>query len=147
MATIGNAASVTTATCTSHDPVKPTVITINAQIRRLAVTDIYRNLPLEERIGALRDGELTNQGVSVGSTPLTVQPKRKHDMSDDIAKWSCKQLPNGINPIVVCERQDLLDEIERLRREVESLNFALDDIADFVNDPQVDERIKDARNG
>jgi predicted translin family RNA/ssDNA-binding protein len=39
------------------------------------------------------------------------------------------------------------DEIERLRREVESLNFALDDIADFVNDPQVDERIKDARNG
>jgi hypothetical protein len=33
----------------------------------------------------------------------------------DNIEWHCKQLPNGMNPIVVCERQDLLDEIERLR--------------------------------
>ncbi len=47
--------------------------------------DTYRNLPLEERIGAMRDGEVTNQGASVGSTPLTAQPKRKHHMSEEIA--------------------------------------------------------------
>jgi hypothetical protein len=29
--------------------------------------------------------------------------------------WHCKQLPNGSNPLVVCERETLLAEIERLQ--------------------------------
>jgi hypothetical protein len=38
-ATGGNAANATTVTFTSHDPAKPTVITINARRKRLAVAD------------------------------------------------------------------------------------------------------------
>lgn len=34
-------------------------------------------------------------------------------MADD---WHCKQIPNGSNPLVVCERESLEAEIERLRR-------------------------------
>lgn len=33
-------------------------------------------------------------------------------MADD---WHCKQIPNGSNPLVVCEREALQAEIERLR--------------------------------
>ncbi len=39
MATGGNAVNATTATCTLHDPAKPTAITTNAQIKRLTMTD------------------------------------------------------------------------------------------------------------
>jgi hypothetical protein len=56
----------------------------------------------------------------------------------------------GVAVVTMLESEifsDAANEIERLRKEVESLNSALDDIADFVNDPQVDERIKDARDG
>jgi hypothetical protein len=28
--------------------------------------------------------------------------------------WSCKQIPNGMNPIVVCERSDLLEQVASL---------------------------------
>ena len=42
-------------------------------------------------------------------------------MSGDEAEWHCKQLPNGANPIVVCERAVLLAEVERLCAEVERL--------------------------
>jgi hypothetical protein len=59
MATGGNAANVTTATCTSHDPVRPTVTTINAQKKRLAMSDdiltqlrsvLDPEMPLSERL-------------------------------------------------------------------------------------------------
>lgn len=37
-------------------------------------------------------------------------------MSDDLSqRWACRQLPNGMMPIIVCERVDLLAEIKRLR--------------------------------
>ena len=44
-------------------------------------------------------------------------------MSNDIASrgWACKQIPNGQNPIVVCERGQLNDEVARLRAEVATL--------------------------
>jgi uncharacterized small protein (DUF1192 family) len=32
-------------------------------------------------------------------------------------EWHCKQLPNGNSPIVVCERETLQAEVERLRAE------------------------------
>lgn len=32
--------------------------------------------------------------------------------------WHCRQIPNGDEPIVVCEREDLLAEIERLRERI-----------------------------
>ncbi len=35
--------------------------------------------------------------------------------------WHCRQIPNGNQPIVVCERETLWAEIERLRAEVERL--------------------------
>ena len=35
-------------------------------------------------------------------------------MADD---WHCKQIPSGENPIVVCERESLRAEIERLQDE------------------------------
>jgi len=35
--------------------------------------------------------------------------------------WHCAQAPNGMNPIVVCERESLLAEIERLQGEVARL--------------------------
>lgn len=28
--------------------------------------------------------------------------------------WSCKQVPNGMNPIVICERSDLLESVAAL---------------------------------
>jgi hypothetical protein len=92
------------------------------------MADTYRNLPLEERIGALRDGEVTNQGASIGSNPLTVQPKRKHDMSEEIAvnmnAWNVDGrpfTPGEIDDIVTRllalnhpDAADGADEIERL---------------------------------
>jgi hypothetical protein len=32
-----------------------------------------------------------------------------------VADWHCKQIPNGSNPLVVCEREALQAEVERLR--------------------------------
>lgn len=43
----------------------------------------YPVLPLEQRIGALCDGDVTHHGEPVGSMPLTVQPPRRPDMDDD----------------------------------------------------------------
>ena len=42
-------------------------------------------------------------------------------MSDDPTpddKWHCRQVPNGQEPIVVCEREDLLAEIEQLKADL-----------------------------
>lgn len=39
-----------------------------------------------------------------------------------MADWHCKQIPNGSNPLVVCEREALQAEIERLRAIVTSVN-------------------------
>ena len=39
--------------------------------------------------------------------------------------WACKQLPNGMNPIVVCERETLRAELERLRAENDELRRRL----------------------
>ena len=54
-------------------------------------------------------------------------------MSGDEAEWHCKQLPNGANPIVVCERAVLLAETDRLRAEVERLRAAGDRLAAAIN--------------
>lgn len=35
--------------------------------------------------------------------------------------WHCKQIPNGVNPLVVCERETLQAEIELLRAVVDAL--------------------------
>jgi len=48
------------------------------------VADRYRRLPLEQRIGALCDGDVTHHGEPVGSTPLTVQPPRRLVVADDL---------------------------------------------------------------
>jgi hypothetical protein len=38
-------------------------------------------LPLEQRIGSVRDGDTTDHGTPIGSTPLNVQPPRRPDMN------------------------------------------------------------------
>lgn len=35
--------------------------------------------------------------------------------------WHCQQIPNGMDPIVVCEREDLLKRIEELEAELKRL--------------------------
>ena len=71
-------------------------------------------------------------------------------MADNI-EWHCKQLPNGMNPIVVCERQDLLDEIERLRAAGDELAECLRFWADFNDEGYPDrnalETWEEARRG
>lgn len=42
-----------------------------------------------------------------------------------MADWHCKQIPNGQQPIVVCERETLTAEIERLRAAGDALAEAL----------------------
>lgn len=85
------------------------------------MTDIYRNLPLEERIGALRDGEVTNQGVPIGSNPLTAQPKRKSIMSDDIVT----RLQTILDPeMPLSERSVISDAIEEIKGLKEELILA-----------------------
>jgi hypothetical protein len=39
-------------------------------------------LPLEQRIGSVRDGDTTDHDTPIRSTPLAVQPQRKPDMDD-----------------------------------------------------------------
>ena len=56
-------------------------------------------------------------------------------MSGDEAEWHCKQLPNGANPIVGCERAVLLAETDRLRAEVERLRAAGDALAEALTLP------------
>jgi hypothetical protein len=41
-----------------------------------------QRLPLEQRIGSLRDGDTTDHGTPIGSTPLAVQPPRRPDMRE-----------------------------------------------------------------
>lgn len=43
----------------------------------------YPGLPLDQRIGSIRDGEVTNLGLAIRSTRLTAQPTRKPDMTDN----------------------------------------------------------------
>ena len=43
-----------------------------------------------------------------------------------MSDWHCKQIPNGQQPIVVCERETLTAEIERLRAAGDALAEALD---------------------
>lgn len=40
------------------------------------------HLPLEERIGSVRDGDTTDHGTPIGSTPLAVQPSRRLAVGD-----------------------------------------------------------------
>ena len=47
-------------------------------------------------------------------------------------EWHCKQIPNGSNPLVVCERESLQAEIERLRQEVDLKGGRLDDALDEI---------------
>lgn len=54
-------------------------------------------------------------GPILGQIPHLQRPAKLPD------EWHCKQLPFGANPIVVCERADMLAEVERLRAEVKSL--------------------------
>jgi hypothetical protein len=46
--------------------------------------------------------------------------------------WHCLQLPNGESPLIVCEREDLLGQIEVL---MEVLEMALTAIAVMHPDP------------
>ena len=39
-----------------------------------------QRLPLEQRIGSVRDGDTTDHGTPIRSTPLVVQPTRTPDM-------------------------------------------------------------------
>lgn len=43
------------------------------------------------------------------------------------ADWHCKQIPNGANPLVVCEREALQAEIERLRAAIDAFVTEVDD--------------------
>jgi len=79
------------------------------------VADHCPGLPLEQRIGALRDGEVTHHGEPVGSMPLTVQPPRRPVVSGDIVerlRWlGSIDCPYGCDEV----GNPAADEIERLR--------------------------------
>lgn len=44
------------------------------------MADYYRNMPLEQRISSLREGDVTRYGTPIRSRRLTVQPRKKTDM-------------------------------------------------------------------
>jgi hypothetical protein len=68
-------------------------------------------LPLEQRIGSVRDGEVTDHGTPIGSTPLAVQPPRKPDIVDRLRSEHYHIDRDGFN----CISCGAADEIERLR--------------------------------
>ena len=41
--------------------------------------------------------------------------------------WHCRQIPNGDNPVVVCEAEELRDRIESQRARIAELEAALED--------------------
>ena len=41
-------------------------------------------------------------------------------------EWHCKQIPNGSNPLVVCERESLQAEIERFHALINNLANAIE---------------------
>ncbi len=89
------------------------------------MADHCPGLPLEQRIGALRDGEVTHHGEPVGSMPLTVQPPRRPVVTaDDIVEriresWITKDIRTHYdgcwNNHAGCAVVILLNEIEALR--------------------------------
>lgn len=97
------------------------------------MTDKYPGLPLEQRIGALRDGDVTHHGEPVGSMPLTVQPPRRPVMADDIIAQIEAELSlieqHGTEVLNDLDHATLLvalrDEIVRLQAEVARLGSFL----------------------
>lgn len=53
--------------------------------------------------------------------------------------WHCKQIPNGSNPLVVCEREALQAEIERLRAAGDALAAVLRSGSDTGWDAAIDQ--------
>jgi hypothetical protein len=62
---------------------------------------------LEQRIGALRDGEVTHHGEPVGSMPLTVQPPRRPVVSGQFHDAFAK----SINDATYYRYLDIVDDI------------------------------------
>lgn len=51
-----------------------------------------------------------------------------------MSDWHCKQIPNGQQPIVVCERETLTAEIEQLRAEVGRLRNSVDTLTNMLSE-------------
>lgn len=49
-------------------------------------------------------------------------------------EWHCKQLPNGDNPIIVCEREQLMAEIEQLRSAVADRDATIEALREDYRD-------------
>lgn len=73
----------------------------------------YPSLPLEQRIGSIRDGEVTNFGPAIRSTRLTVQPTRKSDMTDNETTEAINDLrtTNTHDPELLLRAADALDAL------------------------------------
>jgi len=92
------------------------------------VADYCRNIPLEQRISSIRDGDVTHHGTPVRSRRLTVQPRKKTDVPDDIVNWLRKKQqeleefwwPNEDPPLT--QYGKAADEIERLRQVIAKQN-------------------------
>jgi hypothetical protein len=88
-----------------------------SRLRRPAVGD--KRLPLEQRIGSVRDGDTTDHGTPIGSTPLAVQPPRRPNMDDIVDRLRKSEE----RPYCYCalfkgyaaEALEAADEIQRLR--------------------------------
>jgi hypothetical protein len=97
-----------------------------------------QRLPLEQRIGSVRDGDTTDHGTPIGSTPLAVQPPRRPDMDDQTSHLlggDNSQTPDPLGGEIVAKLNEIMyygtfaqdsvhgkavldaaDEIQRLRR-------------------------------
>lgn len=76
--------------------------------------DRYPGLPLEQRIGSIRDGEVTNLGPAVGgSKPFAVQPRKKSDMTDNEITDVINDLraADTHNPELLLRAADALDAL------------------------------------
>jgi hypothetical protein len=121
------------------------------------VADAYRNIPLEQRISSIREGDVTHYGEPLRSRRLTVQPRKNTDAHYHWQEGSA----TGVDPdapkvwapiypqtnqdittrlrIIHCAADDLTpcgtcltcqaaDEIERLRAMVNELCDFIDSI-------------------
>ena len=53
---------------------------------------------------------------------------RREQLGAHLVTWHCKQIPNGDNPLVVCERETLMRELEAERKLADALAAALERI-------------------
>jgi hypothetical protein len=91
------------------------------------VANLYRNISLEQRISSIRNGDVTHLGTPGRSRRLTVQPRKKTDVPDDIVNWLRKKQreleefwwPNEDPPLT--QYGKAADEIKRLRAAGDSM--------------------------